>query len=414
VPDVSRAAALGYIRQVDPDPPAGEPLQIERVLFVHAHPDDESITTGGTIALLVERGAIVTVVTCTRGELGEVIPADLAGLEGDGVGLAVVRTAELATAMAALGVLDHRFLGDPGARWVEREPRRYTDSGMRWGPHGAEPAESLAADAFCAADFGEVAADLATVIDAVKPGAVVSYDSHGGYGHPDHVRAHAAARHAAEVMGVPFWAIDTDAAGSALCVDVSAVLDRKTAALTAHRTQIVVDGDRFSLSSGPSRPIDRTEGFTPLNTAGPEVVAWRDQGVAVTVFAWVLAGIGGAALGGIAVVNHQFAPKILGGMPPVGIAVSLILIASLLIGLRIVFSGRMVAGSAAVGLLLAIGLLSVRSTGGSVLVPGNAAGYTLTYGALVIAGVVLAWPKSGTFSRDKLSSRLEPKGPSRP
>ena len=95
---------------------ADEPFPVERVLFVHAHPDDESITTGGTMALLVERGSQVTLVTCTRGERGEVIPADLAGLEGDGAALATVRTEELATALAALGVVDHRFLGGPGAR----------------------------------------------------------------------------------------------------------------------------------------------------------------------------------------------------------------------------------------------------------------------------------------------------------
>ena len=389
-------------------------MPLERVLFVHAHPDDESITTGGTIAILVERGSQVTVVTCTRGELGEVIPVDLLGLQGDGPRLSEVRTEELAAAMAALGVVDHRFLGDPGARWVEREPRRYTDSGMRWGPDGAGPTESLSEDAFCAADFGEVAADLATVIDRVKPDAVVSYDSNGGYGHPDHVRAHTAARHAAEVMGVPFWVIDTDAASSALRVDISTVLDRKTAALAAHRTQIVVEGDRFSLSSGASRLIDSVEGYTRLPTVAPGVVAWTDQSLSIRVLAWVLAALVGAALGGITVVNHQFAPQIFGATPPVGIIVSLLIIASLLIGLRIVFSGRMVAGCAALGLLLAVGLLSVRSTGGSVLVPANAAGYALTYGSLVIVGLVLAWPKFGTFSRDRLLSRPELKGPKRP
>lgn len=392
---------------------AGDPFPVERVLFVHAHPDDESITTGGTMALLVERGSQVTLVTCTRGERGEVIPADLAGLEGDGAALATVRTEELATALAALGVVDHRFLGGPGARWIEREPRRYTDSGMRWGDNGAEPAESLAPDAFCAADFGEVAADLATVIDAVKPGAVISYDSHGGYGHPDHVRAHAAARHAADVMGVPFWTVDTDIESSSLRVDISAVLDRKTAALAAHRTQIVVAGDRFSLSSGPSRPIDRTEGFTRLHATAPGAVPGKDQGVAIRGAAWVLSAIVGASLGGIAVVNHQFAPQILGGTPPVGVIISLLIIAALLVGLRIVFSGRAETGCAAVGLLVAIGLLSVRSTGGSVLVPANAAGYALTYGSLVIAGLVLAWPKFGTFSRDRLGFRTESKGSTR-
>ena len=387
------------------------------MLFVHAHPDDETITTGGTIATLVAGGSQVTVVTCTRGELGEVIPADLPGLQGDGPRLAEVRTAELAAAMAALGVVDHRFLGAIGARWVEREPRRYTDSGMRWGPDGAEPTETLAEDAFCAADFGEAAADLATVIDEVKPDAVISYDSNGGYGHPDHQRAHAVARHAAEVMGVPFWIVDADASGSTLRVDISTVptvLDRKAAALAAHRTQIVIEGDRFSLSSGPSRAIGTVEGFTRLRTVAPGMVAWTDQRLSIRVFAGVLAAFVGAVFGGITVVNHQFTPMIFGVATPVGIVVSMLVMACLLVGLRIVFPGRVVTGCAAAGLLLVIGLLSVRSTGGSVLVPANTAAYTLTYGSLVIAVITLAWPNFGTFSRDKLGTEPVLKGPIRP
>ena len=137
----------------------------ERVLFVHAHPDDESISTGGTIATLIDRGARVTVVTCTRGELGEVIPAELKYLEGSGEPLAEVRTAELASAMAILGVTDHRFLGDANARWADRAPRRYTDSGMQWGEHGAEPLSTTSEDSLCAAPLGEVAAGVGGIHD---------------------------------------------------------------------------------------------------------------------------------------------------------------------------------------------------------------------------------------------------------
>ena len=116
---------------------------IERVLFVHAHPDDETITTGATIATLVENGAAVTVLTLTRGERGEVIPVDLASLEGDLEALAAVREAELAQALSHLGVRDHRFLGNPDARWAGRTARRYVDSGMRWGARGAQASASL-------------------------------------------------------------------------------------------------------------------------------------------------------------------------------------------------------------------------------------------------------------------------------
>jgi N-acetyl-1-D-myo-inositol-2-amino-2-deoxy-alpha-D-glucopyranoside deacetylase len=114
------------------------------------------------------------------------------------------------------------------------------------------------------------------------------------------------------------------------------------------------------------------------------------------------------------VVNHQFAPVVFGAAVPIGIVVTILLVSALLVGLRIVFPGRLVAGAAAVGLLVVIGVLSVGSSGGSVLVPANPTGYVLTYGPVVIAILVLAWPKSGTFSRDRLGSRPEPKGPSRP
>src|SRR5690606_34212540 len=178
------------------------------VLFVHAHPDDETISTGGTIATLVDAGVEVTVVTCTRGERGEVIPAGLAHLEGNGPELAEHREGELAEAMRVLGVEDHRYLGDHGARLADLPPRRYLDSGMVWGDSGKpQPVPDLDSKALCSAPTEEVAADIAAVIAAIQPDAVVSYDADGGYGHPDHIRAHVAARRAADVMAVPFYAV---------------------------------------------------------------------------------------------------------------------------------------------------------------------------------------------------------------
>src|SRR5690625_7560451 len=100
-------------------PPALDP---RRILFVHAHPDDESITTGATMAVYAASGAHVTLVTCTRGEKGEVIVPELTDLaDGDGTALARHREGELASALAELGVVDQRFLGG--------EHHRYRDSG---------------------------------------------------------------------------------------------------------------------------------------------------------------------------------------------------------------------------------------------------------------------------------------------
>src|SRR3984957_1317473 len=109
----------------------------ERVLFVHAHPDDETLETGGTIAALVDRGAKVTVLTCTRGERGEIIPDDLRPALESKAAMAKLREAELAAAMKILGVTDHRYLGDRNARWSGAADRVYVDSGMSWGKPGA-------------------------------------------------------------------------------------------------------------------------------------------------------------------------------------------------------------------------------------------------------------------------------------
>ncbi len=378
----------------------------ERVLFVHAHPDDETIATGGTIATLVDSGVVVTVLTCTRGELGEVIPDDIRDLEGS-ERLAAHRERELAAAMGILGVRDHRYLGAAGARWGDLAPRRYRDSGMRWGASGAEALDSFAPGTLCAAEVGEVAADVAAVISQMRPTAVVSYDANGGNGHPDHIRAHEAARRAAEVMGVPFFEIEPensnrtapDVAG--ITIDVTPVLERKTAALRAYRSQVTVDGTSFSLSSGPARPIATTESFVRATDAVPERISWKDQGLGVHILAYVLALVLGLAFGSILTINHQLTIPIFGWEAPVGIIVTLAVVTALLVGSRLVFGGRMVALFAAIGLLAAIGVLSVASSGGGVLVPANLAGYLLNYGVVGIAVVVLVWPTSGTLRRAK-------------
>ncbi|WP_316293672.1 PIG-L family deacetylase, partial [Clavibacter michiganensis] len=266
----------------------------EHVLFVHAHPDDESIVTGGTIAKLVRDGVPVTVLTCTRGERGDVIPDELRHLEGDLRALADHREIELADAMAALGVTGHRFLGDADARWKGLEPRRYVDSGMEWGDDGVPVAlRPLDPDSLCAGDEADEARDVLAVIADTDATSVITYDDHGGYGHPDHVRTHVIATWAAEEAGIPAYLItttassareahelvaargrfpapDADPAGTLvladdqvdLAVDASEVIDAKIRAIAAHRTQTVVDGDQFALSHGIGAPISVSDGIS--------------------------------------------------------------------------------------------------------------------------------------------------------
>ena len=259
------------------------------VLFVHAHPDDESIETGATMARYAAEGAKVTLVTCTLGEQGEVIPPELAHLAAaaDG-GLGEYRIGELAAACEALGVTDHRFLGGPG---------RWRDSGMMGTPANDAPG------CFWRADVDEAARELVQVITDVRPQVLVSYDARGFYGHPDHIQAHRVAWRAFELAAglvskfyatalpasvlpaavallapdVParFHRVETldflpfgvDDAAVTTQIDATVYLDAKLAALRAHATQIVVDGPFFALSDMMARRALGTEHYTLV--AGP-------------------------------------------------------------------------------------------------------------------------------------------------
>ncbi len=194
------------------------------LLAVHAHPDDETLSTGALIATWAAAGLPVTVVTCTRGELGEVIPPELAHLEGDGDRLATHREAELREALRALGAdgvfldqvplpgsvlgervlddraLDGRAFGDRVVASEDGPSPRYVDSGMVWTAAGvAGRADAVRPEALVARPLDEQAERLAELIRERRPEVVVTYEPGGGYGHPDHVRAHQLTMRAVEL-----------------------------------------------------------------------------------------------------------------------------------------------------------------------------------------------------------------------
>ena len=150
------------------------------VTFFHAHPDDEAIATGGTMASLAEQGHRVILVTATRGELGEV--AD--GYLDEGETLAERRVVETAAAAGVLGVTRQVFLG-------------YEDSGMEGEPSAERPG------CFATADLDEAAERLASILEEESTDVLVVYDEHGGYGHPDHVQVHTVGMAAADRAGTP-------------------------------------------------------------------------------------------------------------------------------------------------------------------------------------------------------------------
>ena len=252
-----------------------------RLLLVHAHPDDESIATGATMAKYVADGVSVTLVTCTLGEEGEVLLPELSHLASDqDDALGQHRQQELGAAMAELGVEDWRLLGGPG---------RFRDSGMVGTPPNDRP------DCFWRTDLLEAALALVPVIREVRPQVVVTYDDFGGYGHPDHIQAHRVTHYAIELAASPtfrrdlgepwsvakvywtafprsivragieamkaqgiedeFTAMDPDDLPFACdddlvttAVDATEFLPQKMAALRAHGTQVSVDGGFFALA----------------------------------------------------------------------------------------------------------------------------------------------------------------------
>ena len=285
-----------------------------RVLLVHAHPDDETINNGATMAKFISEGVGVTLVTCTRGEEGEVLVPELSHLaaaENDELG--PHREIELANAMKELGVTDHRFLGAPDVKW--------RDSGMM----GTDP--NNRPDVFWQADLDIAAGYLVKIIREVKPQILITYDEIGGYGHPDHIQAHRVAMRAAELAAQPqygeggaweiskiYWnaiprsiieegiakmkEIGSDFMGvdnpddlpfakdDALVTtmnDASEFVDAKMRAMAAHPTQIALDGPFFSLSNNLGISIWGHEYYTLVKG---ELGAERDDnGREVDLFA---------------------------------------------------------------------------------------------------------------------------------
>jgi N-acetyl-1-D-myo-inositol-2-amino-2-deoxy-alpha-D-glucopyranoside deacetylase len=255
-----------------------------RILLVHAHPDDETINNGATMALYADAGAHVTLVTCTRGEEGEVLVPSLSYLSsGEQDQLGAHREIELADAMKALGVSDHRFLGYPTAK--------FRDSGMM----GTEP--NNRPDVFWQADLDSTAKILVEVIEEIKPHILITYDEIGGYGHPDHIKAHLVAMRAAELstwqiqkiywntmpksvlaegiakmkeIGSDFFGAESvddlpfakDDEFVTTLIDGSKYVDAKMAAMKAHETQISLDGPFFALSNNLGLQIWGDEYYT--------------------------------------------------------------------------------------------------------------------------------------------------------
>ena len=255
-----------------------------RALLVHAHPDDETINNGATMALYAAMGAQVTLITCTRGEEGEILTPELSHLaSSDTDALGEHRETELANAMQALGITDFRFLA--------QGEDKYRDSGMM----GTEV--NNRSDVFWQADLEEAADHLVKVIEEIKPHILITYDAIGGYGHPDHIQAHRVAMRASEKsdwqiqkiywntmpksvlaesmakmkeLGSDFFGADSvddlpfakDDSFVTTLIDGNSYVEAKMAAMKAHHTQISLDGPFFALSDNLGLQVWGNEYYT--------------------------------------------------------------------------------------------------------------------------------------------------------
>ena len=212
------------------------------VLAVHAHPDDESLSTGALLAALAAAGTRVVLVTATRGEEGEVVPGAVA--DGDERPLEEIREQEIDAAAAALGILERHWLGTSPALAPGAAPRRYRDSGMTWVRVGlAGPSPDAGPDSFSLAPLDRAVDDLVALVEQERPDVLIGYDDEGTYGHPDHVRAHHLAVAASERTGVPLVQIASgiDAPG-AVVREHPGVAAAVGTAVDSYRTQLTLVG----------------------------------------------------------------------------------------------------------------------------------------------------------------------------
>lgn len=212
------------------------------VLAVHAHPDDESLSTGALLAALAADGTRVVLVTATRGEEGEVVPGAVS--DGDERPLEEIREQEIDAATAALGIAERHWLGTAPALAAGAAPRRYRDSGMAWVREGlAGPSSDAGPDSFSLAPLEQATDDLVALVEQSRPDVLIGYDDEGTYGHPDHVRAHHVAVAAAERTGVPLVQIASDAAAPGTVVrDLPQTADAVERAVDSYRTQLTLRG----------------------------------------------------------------------------------------------------------------------------------------------------------------------------
>lgn len=360
---------------------AKQTFNAKRILLVHAHPDDESLQTGHVIADAVSRGAEVSLVTLTRGERGRAKLEELKSLEANPSAMGAFRAGELKNAMAALGVTNYKFAGT----------RAYLDSGMRIGNLGV-PTTPLKLDqmSLAAVSTPVVADDIYQTMVSFKPDAVITYNAKGGYGHPDHKKAHDATamamrRYRKVVKGKKptFWVISEPGERATVVIGGEKTAEIKKAALQAHGSQVTLKRDTYSVASGIEFKFTDPE---RLRQASPNFLPWFKPAFRALfgLPLGILLGYAGAFVHNILADNER--------QSPLGLYLALGATASIAFGLRTFRHSRGAIYLLNAGMIISIWWLSRNETFDA-FIADDKYGNRYVFFSLAICIVAAVFPK---------------------
>jgi N-acetyl-1-D-myo-inositol-2-amino-2-deoxy-alpha-D-glucopyranoside deacetylase len=360
---------------------AKQTFKAKRILLVHAHPDDESLQTAHVMADAIERGAEVQLLTLTRGERGKAKLEELKSLEANRAAMGAFRAGELKNAMAAIGVTNYKFAGT----------RAYLDSGVRIGNLGVPTIpQRLDQMSLSAVSTPVVADDIYQLMLQFKPDAVITYNSKGGWGHPDHKKAHQATamamrRYRKVVRGKKpaFWVIAEPGERASVSVGGVKTAEIKKAALSAHASQVTIKRDTYSIADGVDFRFDASE---RLRLASPNILPW----FAPTVRALfglplgILLGYAGAYVHNLQANNAS--------QSPLGLYLALGATASIAFGLRTLRHSRGALYLLNAGMTIALWWLSRNETFGA-FINDDKYGNRYILFAMIICAVAAVFPR---------------------
>jgi N-acetyl-1-D-myo-inositol-2-amino-2-deoxy-alpha-D-glucopyranoside deacetylase len=357
-----------------------------RVLLVHAHPDDESLSTGHVIADRIAAGAEVMVLTLTRGERGKMKLVELKSLEGNLAAMGAFRTNELINALKEFGTpelkVQHRFAGT----------RAYLDSGMRINAFG-KPGKPKDLDemALSAVTPSVIADEVIKAIKDFHPEAVVTYNRNGGFGHPDHKAAFEgtalALRKVAKAnngRAPKFWVVAEPGERFDITVGNEATTAVRKAALNAHASQISLNSETYSLSPTKELRYDAPDRLRLIRRPSAWLPARK-----------VLMGLWGLPLGVLLALAGTMLHRIhTSGVEqtPIGLIVALIMTGSLGLGLRLLRSSLGALYLMTLGFFASIWYFA-NGRPGSPLIGGDALGNWWSFGSMVLLAAIILFPR---------------------